>query len=247
MSSVLGVTKDLMWNKFKLVNLILFFNVAVFAVILVSGILKSEWFYGEGILVGIACLVYFIGVILLVRDNESVISNNRYRLIPISEIKLYFSNLLTTCLAYAYLGILATLLFVGTSYLQMKSDIFVHFMIYTDMQLELFIEDAVITVLGIVLIWTGSTLVHLIVSCLSDVLAMNNQKFIKIIMNFLILILSVGVIFFTLTQMSIIGMNRYMNIPNNAFLRLCLFDAFGIVMSSVFNVYLLQNYFETRH
>lgn len=240
MSSVLGVTKDLMWSKFKLMNLILLFNLIGISVILISGILKQKW-----ILVEIACLVYFVGVILLVDFNERVISNNRYRLVPISETKLYLSNLITTCLAYGYLGIMATGTFMASAYLQMKSDLLVSFMTYTDMRWELFIEDAIIMVLAIILIWTGSTLVHLLLDFVSNFFDVKNRRIISIVVKLLILGLSAAIIFLTLINMTMIGLNRYMEIRNDAFLKFCLIEIFGIILTSVGNVYLLQNYFET--
>lgn len=247
MSSVLGVTKSLMWNKFKLVNVLLFFYLIELVIILASGILKSKWIgYGEGYLIMSACVVYFAGVILLVRDNERVISNNRYRLVPISETKLYFSNLMTTCFAYGYVGIVTTGMFILSSYTEMKSDIFLHFMIYTDMQWELFIKDSVITVLGIILIWTGSTMIHLLMDFVSNYWALGNSKIATILVNGLILGLACSVIFITLTRMSVIGMSRYMDLVNNTFEKVCLFDIGAIVGTIIINLYLLQNHFETN-
>lgn len=248
MSSVLGVTKNLLWNKFKLVNLILFFYVIVIGLILTTGTLNNKLIsYGEGVLIICACAVYFTGVILLVRENEKVLSSSHYRLIPLSEAKLYFINLTTTCLAYFYLGILATWIFIISSYTQMKTDIFQHFVIVTDMQLQLFIMDSIITVLGIVLIWTSSTMIRLLVEYVRDFFDLQHQRIITICWNILILLLASIIIFLTLMQMSRIGMNRYQNLPNNNFQIVCLLDVFGIVSSSVINLFLLKNFAETVH
>jgi hypothetical protein len=246
MSSVLGVTKDLMWKKFKLVNLILFFDVIVVGLILTTGILRNKLIsYGEGVLVLCACVVYFSGVILLVWENEKILSSNRYRLIPLSESKLYFVNLITACLAYFYLGILATGIFIFSSYTQMKTDIFLHFVIATDMQLDTFVMDSVITILGIILIWTSSTTIHLLLEYVSDFFNFDSRRGINICLNIVILLLASTVVFLTLTQMSRIGMNRYQDVPNNSFEIVCLLDVFGIISSSVVNLILLNNFSET--
>lgn len=246
MSSVLGVTKDLMWRKFKLVNLILFFDVIAVGLILSTGILRNKLIsYGEGVLVLCACLVYFVGMILLVWENEKILSNNRYRLIPLSESKLYFINLFTSCLAYFYLGVLATGIFVLSSYTQMRTDIFLHFVLATDMQQGLFIMNSVITILGIILIWTSSTTIHLLLEYVSNFFDFDYRRGINIGLKIVILLLASIVIFLTLTQMSRIGMNRYQEVPNNNFEIVCLLDVFGIITSSIINLILLKNYAET--
>lgn len=257
MSSVLGVTKDLMWSKFKLMNMILLFDLLEVLVLIFIGVLKLNGAkqgkarlsillnYSEGVLIFSACVVYLIGVLLLIRSNEQVFSNDRYRLIPLSEMKLYFINLVTTSLAYCYLVISATGIFILASYTQMKSDIFLHFIIWNSNELKLLVKDGVITMLGIILIWTCGTLIHLLVDYLSNFLSTNKRKLTFVIMNFLILGLSMGIIFVTLTRMSLIDLDDYRGLVAQTFFKVCFFDLAGIGLSIIGSLHLLQNYFET--
>lgn len=90
MSSVLRISKGLMWQKFKLVNLVLLFNVVVilvaFALGTVGGLFRNE--YPLGRVVFSVCAICLLGIILLALVNEKVLSDNRYRLIPISDGQL---------------------------------------------------------------------------------------------------------------------------------------------------------------
>lgn len=123
-------------------------------------------------------------------------------------------------------------------------DLFVNF---KDMRLNLLIENDLIIILSIILVWTSSTLIHLFVSYLSDFLGINKRRFTSAFVGLLILALSVRVILFTFMQMSIITIDLYWGVsPSDTFLKFCLFDILGIIITSVFNIYLLQNYFETR-
>lgn len=246
MSSVLGVTKDLMWSKFKLVSWVILLNLVELAIVLPTGILKQKWVgYGEGVLVASACLVYFLGLILLTNDNERILFSSRYRLIPIDEAKLYFSNLVTNCLAYLYLVIVTTGLFIISSYTLMKSDIFLHFMIYDDKQSSLLISDLVISVLAVLLIWTGSTLIHLLMNYLSDSWEVKHPRIMSLVLKIVIIGLASAVIFYTLTRMSVIGMNRYNEIPNHVFEWVSVIDLIVIILSITLGLHLLKNYSET--
>lgn len=157
-------------------------------------------------------------------------------------------------MAYGYLGIVATIFFFSSAYMHM-SPYFMHinnhffdlFVNFKDMRLNLLIENDLIIILSIILVWTSSTLIHLFVSYLSDFLGINKRRFTSAFVGLLILALSVRVILFTFMQMSIITIDLYWGVsPSDTFLKFCLFDILGIIITSVFNIYLLQNYFETR-
>lgn len=159
MSSVLGITKDLMRDKFKLVNKLLLLNFVELTIILATGILHQKWIsYGEGLLIESSCLMYFLGLILLINNSQKVLNSNRYRLLPISEIKLYFSDLVGNCLSYLYMTVITTIFFVLASYTVMGKDIFLHFKIMFEDQKALWIQNLVISGLAVILIWTGSSM-----------------------------------------------------------------------------------------
>ncbi|POC05379.1 hypothetical protein CRN54_22945, partial [Vibrio vulnificus] len=58
--------------------------------------------YPLGKVIFSSLIVYLLGALFLIRENEQVFLNSKYSLIPVTEIKIYFSNLITTFLAYLY-------------------------------------------------------------------------------------------------------------------------------------------------
>lgn len=247
MSSLLGVSKELIWSKFKLINLILLINIVEVAVIIGMDKLNVQLdrSYPIGIMIISATAFFIIGIVLLVRANEQVFSSNRYRSVPISESKLYFSNLLTTCLIYFYFGLIESAIFLGSLYYYMRNDVFFHTIISDNIRVELLLKDLALIILAVLLIWTGSTLVHLAMNYISDFLSFKNKKVIATIFNLLILGSAISIMFWTLTEMSKVGMYRYADVPNNIFPIACLIDAIGIFISIGVGLYLLKNQAET--
>ena len=243
MSSLLGVSKDLIWSKFKLINLILLID--VIGVLVFIGMnnfhtkLNSQ--YPVGLMVKIAAAVCVISIILLVRANENVLSSNRYRLVPISDNKLYFSNLLTTCLIYLYFGLVESIIFISSLYYFMKKDVIHHLIVISDMQLELLIKELAIGILAVLLILTGSTLIHLSMGYFSNCLPIKNQGIIPLAFYILIVTFGGANIYWTLTRMSVLGMYRYTGMHNNEFLIVSVIDIVGILISIVVGLDLLKN------
>ncbi|KRK41867.1 hypothetical protein IV63_GL001257 [Companilactobacillus crustorum] len=243
MSSVLGITKDLMRDKFKLVNKLLLLNFVELTIILATGILHQKWIsYGEGLLIESSCLMYFLGLILLINNSQKVLNSNRYRLLPISELKLYFSDLVGNCLSYLYMTVITTIFFVLASYTVMGKDIFLHFKIMFEDQKALWIQNLVISGLAVILIWTGSSMIHLLMNYFGDFLKFKRQAIILKVITFG---LASIIIFYTLTRMSLIGMNFYIETPNHVFEKVCLIDTLGIFLSIGIGNFLLKNYSET--
>ena len=247
MSSVLGVSKDLMWNKFKLINLILLINIVAVGVVIIMGKLISHFDgnYPAGKMVFIAFIAFVLGIILLIRLNEQVFSSNRYVLIPITSFKLYFSNLVTTCLIYLYFGIIESGILVASLFYYMNNEIYTH-MTYNSIRVGLTIKNFIIVVLGIILIWTLSTLVHLTTDFINNFLALKNQKIMSLILNVLILGLTFAVIFFTFTRMSLIAFADYTGVPNNVFREVFIFDTLGIFGAVTGSLYFLEHHSETN-
>ena len=118
MNSVLGVSKYLIWNKFKLMSFILLVNIIelVLLVPLDWGSMFSQN-YPLGKVIFSSLIVYLLGALFLIRENEQVFLNSKYSLIPVTEIKIYFSNLITTFLIYLYFWILETSIFLTAFWL----------------------------------------------------------------------------------------------------------------------------------
>lgn len=247
MSSVLGVSKDLIWRKFKLVNLILLISVigVISTIIISQGDTSYQHNYSRDKMVVLASIAYPVGILFLVRMNELVFSDNRYRLIPVTEIKLYFSNLITTSLVYCYFGIMESVIFLTSLYYYMHDDLFVHLIIYDDFQLRLRTKEFIIIVLSFILVWTVSTMIHLVLDFISNRYSVNNHRLLTGILNILVIGLAGMILFFAMTRISSIGMLSYNGISNHFFQLTCLVYLIGIVLSIAIGLYFLKNHTET--
>ncbi|WP_186811261.1 hypothetical protein [Companilactobacillus nantensis] len=127
----------------------------------------------------------------------------------------------------------------------MRNDVFYHTVIDDNIQFELLLKDITLIFLAVVLIWTGSTLVHLLMNYINDFLQIKSQKLLYVIFNLLIIAAALAIIFWTLTEMSKVGMYRYTDVPNNIFPIVCLVDVIGILISIFGGLYLLENQAET--
>ncbi|CAJ1185001.1 hypothetical protein CPR19088_GLDEOEPO_01816 [Companilactobacillus paralimentarius] len=248
MSSLLGVSKELIWSKFRPINLTLLINIILVGIIIGITKFDSIFFrsFPQGLMIISATVFFILGIVILVNLNEKVLSSNRYRLIPISESQLYFSNLLTSGLIYFYFCLIESIIFLGSLYYYMRNDVFYHTVIDDNIQFELLLKDITLIFLAVVLIWTGSTLVHLLMNYINDFLQIKSQKLLYVIFNLLIIAAALVIIFWTLTEMSKVGMYRYTDVPNNIFPIVCLVDVIGILISIFGGLYLLENQAETE-
>src|SRR5699024_767266 len=97
-----NVSKDLLVNKFKRIALILGWNfLAIIAVITVDYLkIVFNPSYKTVLLIALSAGFYLWSVVSLIKFSHQVLSNNKYRLIPLSDKKLFFSDFLTSLVAY---------------------------------------------------------------------------------------------------------------------------------------------------
>jgi len=109
MSSILGITKSLVWDKFKFMNMILLGNLICLLIIIVVGIANPfNSRYPQGLMNLTYGIVFIVGVLGLVLMNEKILGSNRYRLIPVSNWGLYAVNIVTTIVNFLYLLVIET-------------------------------------------------------------------------------------------------------------------------------------------
>lgn len=217
MSDFWGISKNLIWDKFKLMNWVLAIDVIAIVVIFLINLFKggNTGFNYVSMLVVLSLMVAnFVSFILLSRRNERVLTSSNYRLVPVSDTKLYLSNILTTFLAMAYLWVVETvvsivvelgaMLLKDSEYAQFNSSISLSG-ILSAFQFLLFMA------LSIIAVWSGITLIHFIINLVSGFLPFGRQKFVL----FLVYLVVIGLVLW----------------------------AFNYVMYNIFSVF-LQNGFE---
>lgn len=243
MSSVLGVTKSLMWDKFKLVNVILIFDLLVSLTYFLTRTFFGSIPYLESLGVVILILVATVGcgLIFLTLKNETILVSNRYRLIPLESEKLYLSNFLTTGFAYLYLGVVEVSLFCLKLLPKYRvAELFDHLFNY-----EMLISEFLLA-LAVILIWTLSSSIHLLSNVLSNFLPRKRRKLIAVVVYVVVAIVAYEIFDQTLTITSRLSMYHYMQVNNTLFRKSILLDLGGIISGTILNLYLLKNYGETR-
>ncbi len=89
-----NVSKDLLGNKFKRIALILSWNFLSILAVITIDYLKIIFnpSYKTILLIALSAGFYLWSVVSLIKFSRQVLNNNKYRLIPLSDKKLFFSD-----------------------------------------------------------------------------------------------------------------------------------------------------------
>lgn len=244
MNSTLELNKYLIWNKFKLMNFILIVN--VIELILITPLDWGAMFrpgYQLGKVIFSSLIVYLLGVILLIRENEHVYLNGKYSSIPVTETKIYFSNLSTTLLVYLYLWFLETGIFLAAFWIIDRKSLTDHLRSILEMnQIRLIIKVIIMCMLAIILIWTLSTFVHLT----SQLLPLQNPKLTMVIFYSLVGVLVFYIGYVNLWQVDAMRVDWYIEAKNHIFIQMVSMDLIGIVVFTFCNLLILKKYSSIR-
>lgn len=196
MTEFTGLSKNLITEKWKLMNWIVGIDlialVGVYLLRIITGgfdgtVMPGYFFSLFAFSLGMVNIISFI---LLSRNNEHVFTSNNYRLIPVSDTKLYFSNILTTFLAYVYLQILEGIL--GTIIYFMSGENFGN-MMNGNVDFVIVLQILLLIVLGPILLWSAITLIHFLINWISNFLPFGRQKFVTVILYFVVTWISVSI------------------------------------------------------
>ncbi|WP_334333306.1 hypothetical protein [Companilactobacillus sp. HBUAS59544] len=245
MSSVLNVSKSLLSIKFKRINQVLLMMViGILSVMFVSMFKQGQSLQGFIVLIGI--VAYIFGLVVLVKENETVIVSNQYRLIPITTKRLYLSNLITTIVIYFYFSLIQSIILLSSLYYYMTKYSFRRVIIDDNTHMVLLIQNLILIILTVLVVFVVSTLIHLGLAAIDNFFAIKNQKAMTGIFNLLMTIFTIGMSYLLAIQMAQVGISRYVDVTNDNFLRTCLFEISGIVIVLLINLHLLENQVETE-
>lgn len=245
MSNVLNVSKSLLSTKFKRINQVLLMTIIGSLSVMVVSIFKQGQSL-QGFIVLIGIVAYIFGLIVLVKENETVIVSNQYRLIPITTKRLYLSNLITTIVIYFYFSLVQSIILLASLYYYMTKYSFSHVIIDDNTHVVLLIQNLILIILSVLVVFVVSTLIHLGLQAIDNFFAIKNQKVMTGVFNLLMTIFTIGMSYLLAIQMAQVGINRYLNVTSDNFLRTCLLEISGIVIVLLINLHLLENQVETE-
>ena len=248
MSSFSRVSKGLFRERFKYINLIFIIDIiaGLYSIILnqFSGGTKTTSYTG-GIVMSV-----FVGVILIAWQNEDAYINDRFRLIPVSDVTMYFSNIVMSIAALAYL-LVGEFIFYLIEY-KLAPNPYDKIMIsnFNSAQQYLFgIESLIAFILGIIFIFTVVTTIHMLINWISNFLPFRNQTFVKAIMMFLVIgILMVPFDYITthvLNLMGITNLNNSFSAVNHVMYAGMAMMLIWIAVFTIANIYFLSRWSET--
>lgn len=253
MSEFMGLTKNLIWEKWKLMNWVLGISVLVVAVIYIMNLINHATFGEQNLYVEytiVAIIASFISMILLARRNERVYTSNNYRLLPVTGTKLFFSNLLTTIVAFIYLWLVNSIIggvAFGVSGQKIEP---INPGMNSGQDFGMIFSFLLLAFLAVIMVWSGITLVHFVINLVSDLLPFGRQKFILFLIYLVVIWLSLvifnlttGNIFRLIYSNSIDSLNQLYGVIGTSS------AIFGLwfVIFSILDIYLLNRWVETNH
>ncbi|GBG93782.1 ABC transporter permease protein [Ligilactobacillus salitolerans] len=140
---------------------------------------------------GLALLLAFI---FLTRASEKVYTTNKYRLIPVSDTKLYGANLFSSFVAFI-LVFLIPIIFMLLYYLfNVKTVNRIVNSSFAGLQANIWLfllGILLVGIAGLLFWWTTVSLIHLLTTAISRALPANNQKFYKAVIYIVLIYLVV--------------------------------------------------------
>jgi len=254
MTKFMGLTSNLMSEKWRTMNWIIIVDLIFLVVInllrLVTGgdgnLISDYFFVTFMISLSMANLV---GFILLSKKNERVFTSNNYRLLPVSDTKLYFSNLLTTIAAFAYLQVLEVVLGTIIYFISGQGD-FNLMADKPDGPIGTILLMFILIILSTILLWTAITVVHFVINWISGFLPFGRQKFVSFILYLVVTVLGIMIFDYTTGKVftgiysSAQGITTLAQFTNVIWIGIGI-TAFWIAIFTVLNIYLLKRWTET--
>lgn len=258
MTSLRKMSRVLLTDKIKTVGWIIALYLAAILVSLLPDVFNGNLFSKQwsSLLLqhsmtwaGLATLLAFI---FLTWTSEKVYTSNRYRLIPISDTKLYLSNFLSSLVAFILVS-LVEFIFILIYYLfNMKQ---ISMMLRTsfagvESRLWLFLLALVLVSLaGILFWWAMISLIHLLTTAISRALPANHQTLYKIIIYIVLIYIAIwmfGKLQGWLSQLAYLQYMLYSSSVYTGPMWTALIMFLLAVVISIFNVLLINKQVESK-
>lgn len=263
MTRMQTLNNQLFFNRWKMINLVFLLDLIVLGIIMLISMISNKMVFKLAMFdkwymyyMLITFVAYVISFVLLAKDNERMLFSNKYRMVPIAEWKLYFSNILSSLLALIYLWFLEGI--VNTIFGSIQVNHFLvgnalNNMLYTSAlyklsNVDMTVRSFIIGFLSIILIWSIVTLVHFLISLISDKFALKKKRVIRYVLYFLITYICLMIFNSTVSGVFVLMYGDGFNVLEkiNSMLLTSIFIFIGwIVVLTLINIYLLKKHIET--
>ena len=185
MSSLGRISKGLFKERFTFVTKL--FGIQI--LILVATQLWSHFSTNMGTTSFTGNIVMFTMVMVAVTAvmNEKIITNDKYRLIPVSDGVLYGSSLLTAFVSLLYFTFGEIVIYLIAYWISPNRYDQMMINDFNSVQQYFFKFEVLIAfILGIIVVWTGVTALHLLINWVNDFLPFRSQTISKVIVAIVI-------------------------------------------------------------
>lgn len=248
MTKFFDLTKVMFRDKFRLTNQVLGFSVLASIVITLYEMVRASASTDQLFVIfeSVLTLASMVVFILLTIRNERVYTASSYRLIPISNGKLYWANLITTFLNFAYF-ILCIVVFAFIFQWHVTVTTFAEG--FSGSTFMLNVSIFLTLIFAILNFWALITLVHLLTEVISNFLPKIGQKISKIVLVIAILyILGLMADLLSNVLMTVVQHNSNL-IDAHADLYYYLspfYVLIALLIFSAINIYLLSSWVEAK-
>ena len=258
MTSFRRMNKVLLTDKIKTVGWIISAYIVVILLSLLPDMFNGSFFSKQwsAVLMQHAMswswLATLLAFIFLTWISEKVYTSNRYRLIPVSDTKLYLSNILSSLIAFILVS-LVELIFVLIFYLfnmkQVSTILSSSFSGVESRVWLLLLALVLVSLAGILFWWAMISLIHLLATAISRALPANHQTLYKIIIYIVLIYIAIWMFNKLQAWISQLAYLQYMMYSSSVYTgpmwtALIMF-VIAVVISAV-NIWLLNKEVETK-
>ncbi len=194
-------------------------------------------------------LLTIVLFILLARDQEHVWTSNKYRLIPVSDTKLYLANVLATVLTFVYFYILELVIMVICDISEISSLTNIGNGYWPQL-----LSGQLLMLAFLLFGWVFISTIHFVIVSVSAFLPAFRQRLIRVVLAIVIFIVVVNIvnclqklmsqILSNMFSSSLLGVSASTQLTT-ALLLGTLYFVISTVVLSALNVYLMKRWVET--
>ncbi|MTV82309.1 hypothetical protein [Secundilactobacillus folii] len=193
-------------------------------------------------------IAFFVIFIRLASFNEHIYVNDAFRLIPISDTKLYLSSYSASALAFLYYGVISAVLHGLVAFVT-KGQLQVNFHIES----SFFWSSAPVAVpmiivfffLGLLLVWMTISLIHLIMVSIAAFLPVGRQRLIRGVLYVVVSVVIIRVVMGLFQLYSQFVMTSGLQLNGTSVLLAFLSVIIVLILESAANVLLMKRFVET--
>ncbi len=266
MTNFLSITKSLTKRKLHIVNRVLLIDLIAIILTILFKVYQGDLKSVDPLLISgsYAVIAFFVAFILISRSLEHIYTSDSFRLVPISDTRLYNTNLLSAVISYAYLTVIEIIIVTVSTLMDIpgltraigdltfSSPHNAWKYLHVGEALEVTLGVAAFFAAMVIFAWTTISFIHLIADSLANFLPDGRQRFYRFILYVVVIIGMLYIVGYIVTPFSQwVGGLQPINSQSWSEYVQPYISALGFLVlagiESFINIYLLKNWVETKN